>query len=448
MNDHQPKEFSVSEASPKLRYANESSRRKRRQLFDSSLDEQRPSEYTIYSGPSQTTTRVITYTDPPFQQIKAIYPIQSGFSARNVTCTPCKPQVLYPSNKSQTMNPTITANYPTQQPKQYINYPTSVNSGPVSSPNPNLSSISIQKPFLQNMNPLHSQRYPYPTTPTPSPVCHCPIVTSRPSTSAKSPQMTSESTIYTTTEPVLSFTQKPPLLQTSTVVPSHPTSHTPIRELSTPVTTITESSINTNPSSSVSPPPTTTTTSNSITTENLPMTTNCASNSTEGNRKCGIFVKEAIIVMSPGFGTKNISALVGELAKSDDEEENDDNEEEDENSPQNLDFSTFDGLKSSNGLFIQNASVKSSGTDPKLIDLLEKVYNELQKPKNADNADDEVAIEDFNEYDGAGNAWDDPDDYKTSETKCNKCENGHDLVEACKSLSKTISSYQQPNQNN
>lgn len=505
MNENQLEQFSVAEVSPNPRYANKSSARFKRQSIDEiktnylpsfqkpiesaermkrQIQSTSPLEYTIYLRPDQDPDSSL-YGEPQLNQIRAIYPIGVSHSPKNASC---KPDLIYPSNTIQKTNPIQYANYQVQRP--YSNYaaaapPAIPNPRSPTNLNPNPNTLIAQSAF-QNINPNFSLR-PSPTLaspppPKPSSICRCPIKPVPPPTGTVTfpPPITVPSLplppvcITTPKPPVCVTTPKPPVIcncPTSTLPPPTSTTTVPIQTTTSPyeepTTSMTTEAL---PLTTTTEAPTTTsvpitTEAPTETTTNCPNTTPSGScNCQHGNGKCGIVIKNAVILINRGFNTTNISALVNALRQGDDDDHSNDSQEND-------DIPDLDGIiptdewddengksdgtstqktQCQSGLCIQNAIVKSSITESKIVDLLEKVYKELQKPKKGRSElncdyDDDFPDDDNDSDDSTASMYGERNDSNVDEddeSNCSECDTGKDLVEACKHLSKTISSYQ------
>lgn len=146
-----------------------------------------------------------------------------------------------------------------------------------------------------------------------------------------------------------------------------------------------------------------------------------------------------------GFKPKNISAIKDAL-----ENGEDDKDFSQESGGLQVDNGNESNFKEKLGFNIEKAvvNVEKGATDQsKLINLIEELIKELRKPKRtADPADEDVEDNNQDGFEDCPNDYVDYDDGDEEPVNKTKCLTDTDLVEECKKLTSTISSYHKKNQ--
>lgn len=413
----------------------ESENRVRRQIQNV-----QPYEYTIYLAPEQDAESPIP-DESTFEQIKSICPIGTSDPSQSV------------SHPSDILKAIQELNIPENGQIPHPNY-SHQRSCPPCAHSPVTQTVSTHNQIstvVPNCIPPHSCPPLQPNNPLPlnsntkSPsICHCPLIPAHPPVSVVPMPL---NTVPTPTQQTNAT--NPVNCETSTVLPLPNTSPSSIVTATTPPPLVTTPSL---------PNPT--------------LSALCQSHNNTG--ACNIVIKKAIILLNGGQNTTNLPSIAKAFSNLNDND--DDSDDDFEDLLENDDVTILDGSKDlmlnetgiDSSVGSGNESKKSSSIGLKIISLLEKVHHELQisnKYKTdsfhyddySDDADgDEAPISIENDYhdeiehnttlDSEHANQYDRNVRNPNEQNVKKCETGEDLVEACKNLSKTISSYQQPAQ--
>lgn len=155
----------------------------------------------------------------------------------------------------------------------------------------------------------------------------------------------------------------------------------------------------------------------------------------------GANIKKGIIILNQGFCPKKIAALAKALTNlkkhEDGSEKGDDDEQTDDAA---ADVKVINGVQQ---LIIKPAGQCDQYAYTELIDAIKKLTSKIEDSKRC------ACYEDYADDDG-----DDKDRLDEEPTDCDcasepndsndECATGHDLVKACKNLSKTIATYKRP----
>lgn len=383
-----------------------------------------PVEYTIYLAPDQATEDP---TVPGFEQINSIYPTEESNLSQTVFCPPDFCKATHSIQKNDQIPHTVQTH---QLPCASYTYssatqPKSPTYDPTSTVVPN--SNAFEYPKLNSCLPL-SQNIPLSpnVNSNSSPSCHCP------SNTINSPIYTES--IPSSTVPTTTTTQQAIV---PTIKAAEPTSSEISETLLPPLSTTAINSIVT--ATTPAPLAETTTSSSNLTLSNL-----CQNdNKTE---KCGVFIKKAILLFDINQSSTSLASIVNVFKNLRD---NDDVDFED--LQENDDVKILDGkelIDKEKDIDFHFGNDSTSKKPPskasKIIDLLEKVYHEL-RISNQRNSNSCSGNNSFPDGEDESNKDDKNDSIRNSnEQNVRECATGRDLIEACKSLTKTISSYQRP----
>lgn len=424
MNGNQFQPLTVLKTPSSPRYAFVSSLRLRRQSTDFKriranraddskkrvqrhIQSVQPYEYTIYLAPDKDTENP-TFDAPTFEQIKSVYPTGTSNPSQTVSLQPDILRAIHSIQKNNQISHTDYFHQRSCSPCAYL--PAIQTSSPKISTNNQISTV------VANSNPLHScsplsQNIPLPSTDsTKSPsICHC-------------PQFTANSSISTVSMPSKTV---PTTAQQQTITPMIKAPYPVHSETSSipslPTTTLSSIVTATTPAPLVL----TTTSSPNPTLHEL-----CQNHSKTG--KCNVMIKKAIILFNGDQNTANLSSIVNAFTKLND------NDSDFEDLQENDDVTILDGKE-----LLLSISNKSPSIKSKIFDLLGKVHHELQIANQRNSSsicDDDYSKSDNDEIEP--NKEDGKKTRDSNEQNVTECETGKDLVEACKILSKTISSYQ------
>lgn len=341
-----------------------------------------PYEYTIYLAPD---------IDTEDEQIESIYPNGASNPSQTVSCQSDILEAIHSIQKNDQIPHTDYSHQRSCSPCAYL--PAIQTSLPKISTNNQISTV------VPNSNPLHScspQSQNTPLSPTASakstPICQCPSVEAHPPANTIS--------IPLSTVP------------TSTVLPLPTTTISSIVTATTPAPLVTTS----NPSKS-----------------NLHEL--CQNHNKTGT--CSVMIQKAIILYNGDQNTTNLSSIVNAFRNLN----YNDNDNDFEDLQESDDVSILDGKD-----LLLSPSRKSPSIELKIIDLLEKVHRELQisNQRNSESISDDIDDIEPNKEDSKKSEQCIKTIRDPNEQNVKKCETGKDFVEACKNLSKTISSYQRP----